>query len=70
MSSELILGIDAGTSVTKVVAFDLQGHQVAVAAKPNQYVNLPGGGCEQDINRTWADCAEVLRELGSRVERL
>ena len=70
MSSELILGIDAGTSVTKVVAFDLQGHQVAVAAKPNHYVNLPGGGCEQDINRTWADCAEVLRELGSRVERL
>ena len=45
MKPDLILGIDAGTSVTKVVAFDLQGRQVAAAAKPNRYVNLPGGGC-------------------------
>ena len=30
---DLLLGIDAGTSVIKVVAFDLQGNQIAVAAK-------------------------------------
>ena len=70
MSEDLILGIDAGTSVTKVVAFDLEGRQVGTAAKPNVYVNLPGGGCEQDVLRTWADCAEVLRELGQTVPGL
>ncbi|HEX2528945.1 MAG TPA: FGGY-family carbohydrate kinase [Geminicoccus sp.] len=70
MKPDLILGIDAGTSVTKVVAFDLQGRQVAAAAKPNRYVNLPGGGCEQDVVQTWLDCAEVLRDLGTKVPDL
>lgn len=70
MTQDLILGIDAGTSVTKVVAFDLEGRQIATAARPNRYVNLPGGGCEQDVQRTWADCAEVLRELGTIVPNL
>ncbi|WP_027133261.1 FGGY-family carbohydrate kinase [Geminicoccus roseus] len=70
MTADLILGIDAGTSVTKVVAFDLDGRQVASAAKPNQYVNLPGGGCEQDVRRTWEDCAQVLRELGASLPGL
>jgi erythritol kinase len=70
MSGDLILGIDAGTSVTKVVAFDLDGRQIAVAAKPNHYVNLPGGGCEQDVARTWADCAEVLRDLNDKIVNL
>ena len=70
MKADLILGIDAGTSVTKVVAFDLDGRQVGSAAKPNVYVNLPGGGCEQDVLRTWADCAQVMRELGETVPNL
>ena len=70
MTRDLVLGIDAGTSVTKVVAFDTSGHQLAAAALPNRYENLPGGGCEQDVLRTWEDCAAVLRELGQIVPNL
>ena len=43
---DLLLGIDAGTSVIKVVAFDLKGNQIAVAAKANHYEILSNGGVE------------------------
>ena len=39
MSKDLIIGIDAGTSVIKSIAFDLSGKQVATAAVPNRYFN-------------------------------
>ncbi len=70
MERDLIIGIDAGTSVIKAVAFDLQGRQIAVASTPNQ-VNLgPGGVAEQDMARTWTDTAATLRALGERVPGL
>ena len=64
------MGIDAGTSVIKSVAFSLAGEQVAVAARPNVYQTLGGGQVEQDMGRTWADCAATLRELVERVPNL
>ena len=48
MTRDLIVGIDAGTSVIKAVAFDLDGRQLALTARPNRYDELPGGGVEQD----------------------
>ena len=33
MARDLILAIDAGTSVIKVLAFDLDGNEVATAAR-------------------------------------
>lgn len=70
MSDALLIGIDAGTSVIKAVAFDLDGRQVAQASRRNSYVTLPNGGVEQDMRRTWADTAAVLRELGETIDRL
>ena len=70
MSRDILLGIDAGTSVIKSVAFSLAGEQVAVAARPNVYQTLGGGQVEQDMSRTWADCAATLRELGERIPNL
>lgn len=70
MSKDLIVGIDAGTSVIKAVAFSLDGRQLAAAGLPNSYTNLPDGGVEQDIARTWRDTGEVLRLLGERVPDL
>jgi erythritol kinase (D-erythritol 1-phosphate-forming) len=67
---DLIIGIDAGTSVIKAVAFDLEGRQVAVAALPNRYDEWPGGAVEQDMGRTWHDAAGVLRQLGEAVAGL
>ena len=46
------------------------GEQIAVAARPNVYQTLGGGQVEQDMHRTWADCAATLRELSERVPDL
>ena len=70
MSRDIIIGVDAGTSVIKSVAFSLDGAQLDSFAIPNSYDTLPGGGVEQDMARTWADCAASLRGLGERVPDL
>ncbi|MEM7025722.1 MAG: FGGY-family carbohydrate kinase [Pseudomonadota bacterium] len=70
MSDELIIGVDAGTSVIKAVAFDLDGRQIDLAAMPNRYEEGGGGAVEQDMAQTWQDTAKVLQQLGERVDRL
>ena len=64
MTRDVLIGVDAGTSVIKAVAFDLTGAQLAVASRRNSYATLPNGGVEQDMRRTWTDTAAVLAELG------
>jgi erythritol kinase len=70
MSEGVLVGIDAGTSVIKSVAFTAGGEQIASAAIPNAYHTLPDGGAEQDMARNWRDTAETLRLLGEKVPRL
>jgi erythritol kinase (D-erythritol 1-phosphate-forming) len=70
MKDGILVGIDAGTSVIKSVAFTTKGEQLAVAALPNSYTNLPNGGVEQDMARTWDDAAKTLRMLGGMVDDL
>ena len=70
MSRDLIVGVDAGTSVIKAVAFDSTGAEIAAVGRPNAYVDLPGGGVEQDMTRTWDDTAAVLRDLAQHVPEL
>ncbi|TGS65857.1 carbohydrate kinase [Mesorhizobium sp. M3A.F.Ca.ET.174.01.1.1] len=67
---DVLIGIDAGTSVIKSVAFDTAGRQIAAAALPNRYETLPGGGAEQDLARTWTDTATTLRQLAEKVPNL
>jgi erythritol kinase len=67
---DVLIGIDAGTSVIKSIAFDTAGRQIAAAALPNHYETLPGGGAEQDLTRTWADAATTLRQLADKVPDL
>lgn len=64
---DLVIGLDAGTSVIKSVAFDLSGKQLAVNAIPNQYENVSGGGAEQDMARTWRDAAATLKGLSEQI---
>lgn len=67
---DVIVGLDAGTSVTKAVAFDLDGRELAHVGRPNRYEELPGGGVEQDMARTWTDAAATLRDLAGAVPGL
>jgi erythritol kinase len=63
MNRDLLIGVDAGTSVIKAVVFTASGEQVAIASRPNSYATPGPGQVEQDMLRTWADCAATLREL-------
>ena len=70
MKDGVLIGINAGTSVLKSVAFTLTGEQLAVAAIPNSYITLANGGVEQDMARTWRDAAASLKELVQKVPNL
>ncbi|WP_121629442.1 FGGY-family carbohydrate kinase [Tropicibacter alexandrii] len=67
---DIIIGIDAGTSVIKAVAFDLRGTQLGTSAVRNAYTMGADGSATQSLDRTWADCAEALRGLGDRIDGL
>ncbi|MBK4217085.1 carbohydrate kinase [Paracoccus caeni] len=69
-SADILIGIDAGTSVIKAVAFDLRGRQIAAASVPNRYASGADGSATQSLRRTWDDCATALRSLGDKVEGL
>jgi erythritol kinase (D-erythritol 1-phosphate-forming) len=70
MKKDILIGIDAGTSVIKSVAFSLSGEQIASAGVPNAYVTLPGGCVEQDMARTWADTVKSIILLCDKVPNL
>jgi erythritol kinase (D-erythritol 1-phosphate-forming) len=70
MKDGVLIGIDAGTSVIKSVAFTLAGEQLGMAAVPNSYVTLADGGAEQDMARTWADAAKTLLMLAEKIPGL
>ena len=67
---DILIGVDAGTSLIKSIAFDLEGRQLAVAATPNRYQTRPDGAAFQSLDDTWADCLKTLRELAERAPRL
>ena len=68
--TELLIGIDSGTSVVKAVAFDLKGAQIAAFAVPNAYQSGADGAATQSLSQTWADCATALRGLAEKVPNL
>lgn len=68
--ADILIGIDAGTSVIKAVAFDLAGRQIAASSVANRYASGTDGSATQSLGRTWADCATALRGLGEKVQNL
>jgi erythritol kinase len=70
VTGPVLIGVDAGTSVIKAVAFETDGRQIAMTSRPNAYATLPNGGVEQDMRRTWADVGAVLRDLAAREPRV
>jgi erythritol kinase len=69
-NTDLIIGIDAGTSVMKAVAFTLSGQQIASSAVRNSYHTAEDGAVTQSLEQTWLDCASALRALCAKVENL
>ncbi len=67
---DILIGIDAGTSVIKAVAFSATGEQLGMASTPNRYATSPDGAAVQDMAWTWEACAQTLRLLAERLPGL
>lgn len=67
---DVIIGIDAGTSLIKAVAFTASGRQLADVSLPNAYDAAGAGHVEQDMARTWSDTVAALRGLSAAVPDL
>lgn len=68
--ADLIIGVDAGTSVIKAVAFDLSGRQIALSSVRNTYEMGVEGAATQSLSKTWQDCMRALRGLHDKIENL
>jgi len=69
-SEDIIIGIDAGTSVIKAVAFSPSGEQLAISSVRNRYMLRADGSAVQSLSATWSDCAAALRGLGEKIDNL
>ncbi|MDZ5453376.1 FGGY-family carbohydrate kinase [Labrys sp. ZIDIC5] len=70
MPADLLIGVDAGTSVIKAVAFDFSGRQIGAFSVPNRYLRGEDGSATQSLQATWADCVAALRGLAGKVDNL
>ena len=68
MPDAVLIALDSGTSMVKAVAFSTDGREVASASRPNRVTLRRDGGAEQDMEQTWQDAADALRELSTRIE--
>lgn len=71
--NELILALDAGTSMLKAVAFDVAGTIRATSSRPNIFREASvgegsGGLAEQDMAETWTAASDTLAALVAKLE--
>lgn len=67
---DIIIGIDAGTSVLKAVAFQMDGKQITSCSIKNTYSIAANGAATQSMEKTWIDCIQALKGLSNRVQNL
>ena len=68
MESKVILGIDAGTSMTKVVAFDLSGNELAVSSLKTPTTTPHTAWIEEEMNEVWESVSYCIRNVVENVE--
>lgn len=59
----VLIGVDAGTTRIKSVAFDLEGNELHRAARDNSLQHPESGWVEQDMEQTWTLTAETIQEV-------
>lgn len=61
--TELLLGIDCGSSSTKAALFDLEGKEVASSASRTTSITLPDGGAERSTAAVWDSVIDAVRSV-------
>jgi xylulokinase len=64
----VIVAIDASTTASKAVAFDVEGRVVASARSPIETANPRPGWFEQDADAWWSSTADALRALTAQLD--
>ena len=67
MNKDIIIGIDAGTSLIKAVAFSLDGKELAISSTSNNYETNSNGHATQSLNKTWENCIKVINNLKEKL---
>ena len=61
--SQVLLGIDCGSSSTKAALFDLDGRELASGVCPTASVTLPNGGAERSSQGVWDSVGVAVRAV-------
>ena len=70
MNKDIIIGIDAGTSLIKAVAFTLNGKEIGNSSVPNEYKISSNGNATQSLELTWKNCCRVIKLLKDKFSNL
>lgn len=57
-----LMGIDVGTTATKIILIDLEGHVVASVEKSSTLLSQYAGWAEEDANQWWKNVCEGVPE--------
>lgn len=57
-----LMGIDIGTTATKIIIIDLSGNIVALVGKEATLISLRGGWAEEDANKWWKNVCRGIPE--------
>lgn len=68
MSPPSLLGIDIGTTATKVIAIDCNGHILAEVERPSRLDSPQAGWAEEDANQWWRNVCEAIPECLHRAQ--
>jgi xylulokinase len=64
----ILIGVDAGTTNIKTVAFDRDGGEIHQDARSNEYHHPRTGWVEQDMAATWQRTADSIRAVVNALE--
>ena len=70
MPKEIIVGLDAGTSLIKFVAFTLDGKIINSASVPNKVYYRKGNKAEQNLEETWNHVVQAFSKLKIKINDL
>ncbi len=60
MSTGTLLGIDIGTTATKIIIIDLHGHLLADVSLPSELFSFHAGWAEEDAN-SGGECTQGIQ---------
>ena len=70
MAKDIIIGIDAGTSIIKAVAFTLNGKEIATSSITNIYNASQNGHATQALDTTWENCIKIILDIKKKIQNL